>query len=355
MIEGAKRPLILIGASANRKRISDQLTQFIEYTGIPFFNTQMGKGVVDERHPLYMGCAALSEGDYVHCAIEQADLIINVGHDVIEKPPFIMRRDGAKVIHINFFQANIDDVYFPQHEVVGDIGNGFEYFNKEIKKQEHWDFSYFAKVKKSFEEHAHVCEQRHSFPLTPQEIVCDVRSVMPEDGIVTLDNGMYKIWFARNYKAYKPNTLLLDNALATMGAGLPSAMMAKMMYPEKKVLSVVGDGGFMMNSQELETAVRLGLDLVVVIITDNAYGMIQWKQQTMGMKNFGLEFNNPDFVMYAQSYGAYGHRVTKDDNFKEMLEKTLNTKGVHVIEVPIDYLENKRVLVDELHKKTCDF
>jgi len=355
MIERAKSPLILIGASANRKRISNELTQFINKTGIPFFNTQMGKGVVDERHPLYLGCAALSENDYVHCAIERADLIINVGHDVIEKPPFFMKRDKAKVIHFNFFSANIDDVYFPQHEVVGDIGNGFEYINEKIKKQDSWNFSYYKKVKENFERHLSEHAASYNFPLQPQRIVNDVRESLSENGILTLDNGMYKIWFARNYKAYHPNTLILDNALATMGAGLPSAMMAKIMYPEKQVMTVVGDGGFMMNSQEVETAVRLGLDLVIVIINDSGYGMIRWKQQNMGMEDFGLKFSNPDFVKYAESFGAFGHRVTKTEGFKDLLMKTLNTKGVHIIEVPIDYSENQRILINELKTKSCNF
>lgn len=353
MIEKAKSPLILIGASANRKRISQALTQFIDKTGIPFFNTQMGKGVVDERHPLYLGCAALSENDYVHCAIEKADLIINVGHDTIEKPPFIMKRNSTKVIHINFFSANIDDVYFPQHEVVGDVGNAFEFINEHISAQSHWDFEYYKKIAEIYNSRVAVFTNDGSFPLKPQQIVSDIREILPEDGILTLDNGMYKIWFARNYKAYHPNTLLLDNALATMGAGLPSAIAAKMINPDKKVLAVVGDGGFMMNSQELETAIRLGLDLVVVIINDNAYGMIQWKQETMGMNNFGLNLGNPDFVKYAQSYGARGYRVTKNSELKELLKNALNTKGVHVIEVPVDYSENKRVLVDELKNKSC--
>ncbi|MFA6427679.1 MAG: acetolactate synthase large subunit [Candidatus Magasanikbacteria bacterium] len=353
LVQSSKHPLILIGASANRKRISQYLTEFINKTGIPFVNTQMGKGVVDERHPLYLGTAALSEGDYVHCAIEHADLIINVGHDTIEKPPFIMRRDGARVIHFNFFAAKWDSVYFPQHEVVGDIGNGLEYITRHIVPQTHWDFSYYHTIKQELETHLSQRIDSMSFPLIPQRIIADVRSTVPEDGIVTLDNGMYKIWFARNYKTYKPNTLLLDNALATMGAGLPSAMVAKLLHPNKKVISVVGDGGFMMNSQELETAIRLKLDLVILILVDNAYGMIQWKQQAGGFADFGLEFGNPDFVKYAQSYGAQGYRVSPEQSLHYLLEKTLNIPGVHVIEVPIDYSENVKVFGEELKNKLC--
>src|ERR1700726_1020694 len=151
--------------------------------------------------------------------------------------------------------------------------------------------------------------QARRFPLTPQQIVNNVRQVMPEDGIVCLDNGMYKIWFARNNRTHVANTLLLDNALATMGAGLPSAMMAAMLHPKRRVLAVCGDGGVMMNSQELETASRLRLDLVVLILEDNAYGMIRWKQAVDGFPDFGMTFGNPDFVAYAASYRARGHRI----------------------------------------------
>ena len=186
------------------------------------------------------------------------------------------------------------------------------------------------------------------FPVTPQRLVHDVRQVMPSDGIVCLDNGMYKIWFARNYRTYVANTLLLDNALATMGAGLPSAMMAKLLYPNRRVLAVCGDGGFMMNSQELETAVRLRLDLVVLILDDSSYGMIRWKQAVDNFPDFGLTFGNPDFVKYAESYGARGWRVNATEDLVPTLEQAFSAGGVHVVAVPIDYSENTRVLIEEL-------
>ena len=186
---------------------------------------------------------------------------------------------------------------------------------------------------------------------TPQRLVHDVRQVIPSDGIVCLDNGMYKIWFARNYRTYVANTLLLDNALATMGAGLPSAMMAKLLYPNRRVMAVCGDGGFMMNSQELETAVRLGLDLVVLILDDSSYGMIRWKQAVDSFPDFGLTFGNPDFVKYAESYGARGWRVNATEDLAPMLEAAFAGGGVHLVTVPIDYAENMRVLVNELKNR----
>src|SRR5690606_22638847 len=171
-----------------------------------------------------------------------------------------------------------------------------------------------------------------------------IRNILPDDGIITLDNGMYKIWFARNYPAYVQNSLLLDNALATMGAGLPSAMVAKKLNPNKKVLSINGDGGFMMNSQELETAIRLKLDLVVIILNDNAYGMIQWKQEDLGFKKYGLDYGNPDFVKYAESFGANGYRPDSVEEFQQILNKVMNSKGVHLIDLAIDYSLNHEIL-----------
>lgn len=344
MIEEAKCPLILIGAGANRKRTSYALKEFIERTGIPFFNTQMGKGVIDERHPLFLGTAALSANDFLHNAIRHADLIINVGHDVIEKPPFFMEEGAQKVIHVNFFPAEVDDVYFPQLNVVGDIAHSVHSLADMVDTSENWDFSYYKKVKTEVDNHLHKYFEDTRFPLLPQRLVNLVRKALPEDGIVTLDNGVYKIWFARNYECYQPNTLLLDNALATMGAGLPSAMAAKMIYPEKKVISVCGDGGFMMNSQELETAVRNKLNLVVIILNDSSYGMIKWKQEGMGFPSFGLDYENPDFVAYANSYGAIGHRPTSDDDFNSILKNCLNTDGVHVIDLAVDYSLNHSIL-----------
>ena len=353
LIVAAKSPLILIGAGANRKLVSNMLREFIDQTGIPFFCTQMGKGVVDEKHSLYLGTAALSSNDYLHCAIDQADLIINVGHDVVEKPPFIMKAGGAKVIHINFLSAKVDEVYFPTHEVIGDIGNAIWQLKEKLQPNPAWDFNYFLKIKNQIDEHLVHDIDDNRFPIIPQRIVAEVRQAIPSDGIISLDNGMYKLWFARYYQAHERNTILLDNALATMGAGLPSAIAAALMYPDKKVLAICGDGGFMMNSQEMETAMRLNLNLTVLILNDSGYGMIKWKQEAAGYNNFGLDFTNPDFVKYAEAYGANGYRVTKTDDLAELLQKTLNAPGVHLIEVPIDYSENERVLTKELQEKKC--
>jgi acetolactate synthase-1/2/3 large subunit len=349
-IERAKSPLLVIGAGANRTQTSRMLTQLIEKTGIPFVTTQLGKGVVDERNPKFVGCAALSSGDFVHAAVAAADVIINIGHDVIEKPPFFMRTGGTEVIHVSFRSAEVDPVYFPQIEVIGDIANAIWQIKEHIMAQPHWDFGKMLKAREAEVAHTATMTGDQRCPIYPPYAVDQIRAIMPSNGIICLDNGVYKIWFARNYRAHMPNTVLLDNALATMGAGLPSAMASAMVYPDRKVMAICGDGGFMMNSQEMETAVRLKLNITVLILNDNSYGMIRWKQANMGFKDWGLTYNNPDFVKYAEAYGAKGHRVTSAKQLPELLKSCLDTPGVHLVDCPIDYSDNDRILNKEIRK-----
>ncbi len=347
-IEKARSPVLVIGAGANRKMTGRMLLQFIEKTGIPFIATQLGKGVIDELHPKFLGCAALSSGDFVHKAIEASDLIINVGHDVIEKPPFFMMQGGTEVIHVSTRTAEVDPVYFPQVEVIGDIANAIWQIKEDIVPSGIWNFDRMLKARQAELDHTATLCDDDRFPIFPSCAVKRIREAMPADGIICLDNGVYKIWFARNYPARQPNTVLLDNALATMGAGLPSAMASAMLYPDRKVMAICGDGGFMMNSQEMETAVRLKLNLTVLILRDDAYGMIRWKQANMGFEDWGLTYGNPDFVKYAEAYGASGHRVDSAASLPGLLESCLSTPGVHLIDCPIDYSENDRILNKEI-------
>ena len=353
-ILAAKRPLVMIGAACSRPSLTDALSSFVARTRLPFFNTQMGKGAVTGGSNLYMGTAALSEGDYVHEAVARADLIIAIGHDTIEKPPFLMKDNGGpKVIHVGFQSATVEQVYHPDIEVIGDIGASATALAERLEGRVVEDAG-TGELRQKILSRLNDRAEEDRFPVTPQRLVHDVRQAMPEDGIVCLDNGMYKIWFARNYRTHVANTLLLDNALATMGAGLPSAMMASMLFPQRRVLAVCGDGGFMMNSQEMETAVRLGLNLVVIVLNDSAYGMIRWKQAVDGFEDFGMRFGNPDFVRYAEAYGAKGSRITAVDQLVPTIEAALAGGGVHLLDVPIDYSENTRVLVDELRNRTPD-
>ncbi|MFP3397979.1 acetolactate synthase large subunit [Brevibacterium sp. H602] len=348
VIREAKNPLLMLGADASRASCSEELSRFVAGMRIPYVTTQMGKGSVTGASDLYMGTAALTSGDYVHDAIDAADVIVTIGHDTTEKPPFTMDENGPTVVHIGYRPAIVEQVYFPQFEVIGDLGPSLdklaEVLGGPVPTAE-------ALLPMRDEILIKIHEGADEDRFIPQRIVQEVRDVVPTDGIVALDNGMYKIWFARNYRTTRANTLLLDNALATMGAGLPSAIGAKLTYPERRVMAVVGDGGFMMNSQEMETAVRLGLDLVVVILEDNAYGMIRWKQAADGFPDYGLTYGNPDFVKYAESYGATGTRVEDVDSISDALENAFEVGGVHVVVVPVDYSENKRVLIDELGKR----
>jgi len=348
MIIEAKRPLAMMGAAASRPRSTSDLAQFVLRTGIPYFTTQMGKGTVPGGTELYMGTAALSERDYVHEAIERADLIITIGHDTIEKPPFIMGAGGPQVIHVGYQPANVEQVYFPQTEVIGDIGASLRLLADRLEGKIP-NAQALLPLRDGILSRIAARDTEDRF--TPQRLVHDVRAVMPADGILALDNGMYKIWFARNYRTRVANTLLLDNALATMGAGLPSAMMAAMLFPQRWVMAVCGDGGFMMNSQELETAVRLKLNLVVLIIEDHAFGMIRWKQAVDDFPDYGMTFGNPDFVKYAEAYGAKGTRVGAIADLRPALEQAFAVGGVHLVVVPIDYSENERVLVEELRHR----
>src|SRR6516165_478718 len=242
MIRGAERPLVMLGAAASRPRLSTALSEFVRRMGIPFFNTQMGKGSVAGGSKLYMGTAALSERDYVHQAVDQADLIVAIGHDTVEKPPFLMGPGGPIVLHVGYLPATVEEVYAPHAELVGDVAQSLGLLADRLEGRLPNAGALLALREKILARIGDRAEESR-YPLTPQRIVHDVRQLMPENGIVCLDNGMYKIWFARNYRTRIANTLLLDNALATMGAGLPSAMMAAMLYPTWRVLAVRATAG----------------------------------------------------------------------------------------------------------------
>lgn len=338
-LEKASRPIILIGAWANRKQISKYLQQFIEKYHIPFFSSQMGKWVVDETLPEFLWTASLTSGDYIHQAIAQSDLIISVGYDPIEKPTMLLGIGGTPSIHINFYEAQIDEVYAPFLEVVWDIGNTFwQLSNLEIDQS--WDFSEIMRIKDQyvqyFEEHLGE-EIAEIGPMWPRYLTHILQRKLAPRDILALDNGLYKVWISRNFRCREPNTLLLDNALATMGAGLASAMSAKLEFPEKNVICVTGDGWLVMNLWDIETAVRLKLDIVIVVLNNGAYGMIEWKQAGVGMESWGLKFWNPDFVKLAESFGAHGFRVEKKEDFEAILSDAMLLPWIKVIDLIFDY------------------
>jgi len=351
LINQSKNPLIILSSGANRNLITRQLMQFIEKTGIYVVHTQMGKGVVSDESKYSLFATGIHRRDYVNCGIDLADLIITIGYNIVEYPPYVWNRDlDKKIINIDFAAAEVDAFYNPDIEIIGDISCSLRQLGELIadKKGEET----FQAVREFLDAKLSL-DFKKQYPPTPQEVVSHVRAVLSHEDIVTLDNGIYKLWFSRLYRTYKPNTFLLDNALATMGAGLSAGITAKMVRPERNVLAVVGDGGFMMNSRELELALRYSVPIVVLVLNDNAYGFIKWEQQAKGFEDFGLDYRNPDFVKYAESYGAVGMKLRQGDNLSELLRKAFSLKTVVVVESPIDYSVNYETFSKELANIVC--
>jgi acetolactate synthase-1/2/3 large subunit len=352
VINGSRNPLIIVSSGANRHLITRELTQFIEKTGIHAVHTQMGKGVLSDESKYSLFATGIHRRDYVNCGIDKADLIITIGYHIVEYPPSIWNGSCAKkIVHIDFTGAQVDRYYNPDIEVIGDIACALRQLGELVKSGR--DNETFTGVR-AFLDSKLAPSFKNGFPLTPEEIVWHVRDVLSYEDIVTLDNGIYKLWFSRLYRTYRPNTFILDNALATMGAGLSAAIAAKMVHPDRNVLAVVGDGGFMMNSREIETALRYNLPVVILLLNDNGFGFIKWEQQAKGFENFGLEYNNPDFVKYAESYGAKGMRMNKGDSLSELLRRAFASKTAVLIECAIDYSVNYETFSKELSRIACD-
>lgn len=338
-LQKAKSPIILIWAWANRKRITKHLSLFIEKYNIPFFNSQMWKWVVDESKNWYLWTAALTSWDYIHDAIKKADLILSVWYDPIEKPTHLVWAGWTKTIHINFYESSTDTVYNPYLEIVWDIANTFWRLS-EADIKANWNFEEIYNIKADYFEkinHNILSEDMWNNVMWPRKLVADVRSVMWKDDIVALDNGLYKVWFARNYTCYSSNTLLLDNALATMWAWYASGLEAKRINPDKNVVVVTWDGWLVMNLWDLETIVRLWLDLTIVVLNNSSYWMIKWKQAGASMPMWGLDFWNPDFVKLAESFGWIWYRVENKNDFKSTLEKANKEKWLKIIDLKFDY------------------
>ncbi|HEX9022079.1 MAG TPA: acetolactate synthase large subunit, partial [Nitrospirota bacterium] len=287
MINGTEHPLIMLSSGANRKLITKQLEQFIKKTGIYAVHTQMGKGVLSDESEYSMFATGIHRRDYINCGIDRADLIITIGYNIVEYPPYLWNKNlDKKIINIDFVEAESDKYFNPDIEVAGDIALSLQLTGEKVVRRK--DGSVFKSMRE-FLSRKLALDFKRQYPPTPQEVVWQVRQTLEHEDILTLDNGIYKLWFARLYKTYRPNTFLVDNALATMGAGMPAGLAAKMLHPDRNVLAVVGDGGFMMNSREIETALRYNIPLVVLILNDNAYGFIKWEQQSKGFRSFGLD------------------------------------------------------------------
>ncbi len=345
-LEKAKTPVILVWAGANRKRVTKYLTEFIKKYNFPYFTSQMWKWVVDWCKENYLWTAALTTGDYIHEAIDEADLIISVWYDNIEKPTSIINKWKTKLIHIDFTPSQIDFVYHPDMEVIWDIWNTFWKLSEAEIDTSNWDFK---KIYKKWEEAKQkiidnlILEDWFDV-MMPRMLVNELRNALWKEDILTLDNWLYKVWIARNYSTNKPNTLLLDNALATMWAWLASAIEAKRLNPDKKVVCVTWDWWLVMNLWDLETAVRLNLDLVVVILNNSSYWMIKWKQKKSWFEEYWLGFNNPDFVKLAESFWSIWYKVFHKQDFKSIFEKALNTKWLNIIDLKFEYPEDWKII-----------
>ncbi len=352
LINEAQHPLIIISSGANRNMINQHLTQFVERTGIYAVHTQMGKGVLSDESQYSLYAAGIHRRDYVNCGIDRADVIITVGYNIVEYPPFVWNPNlDKKIINIDFAEAEVDKYYNPDIDIAGDISSSLIKLAGLITPRGR---NQTFEAVRSFLDRKLSPDFDKKYPPTPQEIVRNVREAMSPEDIVVLDNGIYKLWFSRLYRTYAPNTFIVDNALAAMGAGLPSAIMTAMLRPDRNVLAVVGDGGFMMTSCEIETALRCEVPLVVLVLNDNAFGFIKWKQQSRNFADFALDYSNPDFVRYSESFGAMGMKVNKGDDLSELLREAFAMKKLVIIECPIDYSPNYATFSKELSNIVCE-
>jgi acetolactate synthase-1/2/3 large subunit len=342
LIDGASFPLIFAGNGVIRGGASRELREFARNHGIPVVHTFMAKGSMPYDDELSLLSAGLQARDYISCGFDKADLIIAVGYDPVEYAPKFWNPDRKKpIIHIDFTPAEVDSFYQPAVEGVADVREALELLNGLVKGEK--DPAPFLTLRRFILEQLEEGSTDDTFPLKPQRILRDLRAQMGRDDILISDVGSHKLWIARTYPAYEPNTVLISNGFAAMGFALPAAISAKLVHPERKVVAVSGDGGFLMNCQELETAQRLGLAIVNVIFRDGGYNLIQWKQQTHLGRESGVTFGNPDFVELARAFGAKGYRVESARQLGPILAEALAHTGPSIVDVPVDYRENAKL------------
>jgi acetolactate synthase-1/2/3 large subunit len=355
LISTSERPIVLAGNGVLRRSASPELRALAKGLHVPVAVTFMGKGAMDDRSHLSLMAVGLQARDHVLTGFDRADLVIAVGYDLVEYAPARWNPDGQKrIVHIDTQPAEVDVAYQPEVELIGDIGGSLERLLSALlplgiggrdatQRHEAKEVLVNADLRMELLADLDACVNDQAFPIKPQRAIYELRRALAPEDIVVSDVGAHKIWVARLYQAYEPNTVIISNGFAAMGIALPGAIGAKLVHPERKVVALCGDGGFLMNSQELETAKRIGADVTVVIWRDDGYGLIDWKQRNEFGRPFGVEFGNPDFVAYAESFGIAGFRPTSADDLYPTLRKALDTNGPSVVEVPIDYRENLRL------------
>jgi len=351
IIEKSSNPIILAGNGVIRSNASKSLLKFARTVNIPVITTFMGKGSISAKDPLHIGTVGLNSKDYGMSGLENADLVILVGSDIEEYAPSVWNAEKKKkIIHIDTMAVEGDEHYLTSADLIGDINEALEKLTNCCISPKTPIFS--RDLKKYIEHELEHFHNNNSFPMKPQKIVHELRKALGDKDILISDVGAHKVWLSRLYPTYEPNTFIVSNGMASMGVALPGSIGAKLAKPNRKIVAVCGDGGFLMSVFELETAVRLGLDLVIVVFDDQKYGLIDYKQKKKFKRSRNISFNNPDFVKLAESFGAKGYRIMKSDQLYPTLKKALNSKGVHIIDVPIDGSENRK-LGDKLGTLIC--
>ncbi len=355
LLAASSRPIILAGNGVLRRHASDALRALANGLHVPVAVTFMGKGAIDDRSHLSLMAVGLQARDHVLAGFDRADLVLCVGYDLVEYAPAYWNSDGSKrIIHIDTQPAEVEAAYQPEVELVGDIDGTLRRLLEAVlprgvggrdasTRHASREILVNADLRTALLEDLLTCEDDQGFPIKPQRAIYEMRRALGPDDIVVSDVGAHKVWVSRLYQAYKPNTVIISNGFAAMGISLPGAIAAKLVHPDRKVIALCGDGGFLMNSQELETAKRIGTSIVVVVWRDDGYGLIDWKQRNEFGRPFGVDFGNPDFVAYAQSFGIAGFRPTSADDLYPTLMRALEVNGPALVEVPIDYRENLRL------------
>ena len=350
ILSRAVHPVIMAGNGVIRSRGTAQLQAFAEKLQIPVANTFMAKGTIPSSHALSLGTVGLQAHDYVSCGFDRADVIICVGYDMVEYHPYLWHPEKhAQILHIDETPAEVDEHYMLAAGVIGDIGESLQRIARVARPQEEPKLGALRDfILQEHSEHA----ENPSFPMVPQRILWDLRQVLEPEDIVISDVGAHKMWTARLYQVERPNTCIISNGFASMGIGVPGAIAAKLVHPERTVVTITGDAGFLMNCQEIETALRIGTPMIVLIWNDSEYGLIRWHQLRQFGRPSHIDCNNPDFVMFAESFGATGYRVESADELVPTLEQAIADDTVVIIDCPVDYSENMK-LTEKLGDLVC--
>ena len=350
VISNASYPIVMAGNGVVRADANDALVGFAEKLNIPVATTFMAKGSIPFSHELSLGTVGLQANDYVACGFDRADVVVCVGYDMIEYHPYLWNADkSARIIHVDMSPAEVDEHYILECGVVGDISAALTAIANESRSQTE---SKAQILRETIVDELNAHSANDAFPLVPQRVILDLRKALQPEDIVVSDVGAHKMWMARMYQAERPNTCIISNGFAAMGIGLPGAIAAKLAFPDRTALTVTGDAGFLMNSQEIETALRIGVAIIILVWNDSKYGLIKWHQDRRFGRDTQIDFNNPDLVQYAESFGARGYQVEAADDLLPTLRQAITDNTVVLIDCPVDYSENMR-LTEKLGNLVC--